>query len=276
MGHSTAQQQPTLTSLERGLDVSKMSGHRLLACVGKRVLRPGGLKLTHRLLAGLSVDTDDDVVEFAPGMGTTARLILDRSPRSYLGVERNTETMNLAARRLPKRPHATVVVGAADKTNLPAASASVVLGEAMLTISAPEQKERIVAEAFRILRPGGRYGIHELCVVPDQMRPEQRREIEQSLYPIILAGAHPLPAEEWKTLLVGAGFQIVEIGYAPMHLLRPYRLIRDEGIVGAFRVARNLLLDRDVRQRVLAMHNLFERYREVLRAIFIIAQKAHE
>lgn len=60
----------------------KMPGHWLLARLGKRVLRPGGLAMTQSLLAALAIGADDDVVELAPGLGLTARLILgsDRAP----------------------------------------------------------------------------------------------------------------------------------------------------------------------------------------------------
>lgn len=91
-------QRLTTTDLPGG-DVSRMSGHWLLARIGKRVLRPGGLALTKRLLTSLAIDTSDDVVEFAPGLGTTARLILKRGPRSYVGLERDIKAMNWAARR---------------------------------------------------------------------------------------------------------------------------------------------------------------------------------
>jgi hypothetical protein len=56
--------------------VEKMPGHWLLARMGKRVLRPGRLELTHWLLGELSVTAPDDVVEFAPGLGVTARMTL--------------------------------------------------------------------------------------------------------------------------------------------------------------------------------------------------------
>ena len=58
------------------LDVARMPGHWLLARLGKRVLRPGGIGLTEKLLRSLSIGPNDDVVEFAPGLGVTARLIL--------------------------------------------------------------------------------------------------------------------------------------------------------------------------------------------------------
>ncbi len=65
----------------------RMPGHWLLAQMGKRVLRPGGIELTSQMLAGLEVGTDDDVVEFAPGLGVTARAALERRPQSYIGIE---------------------------------------------------------------------------------------------------------------------------------------------------------------------------------------------
>lgn len=63
------------------LEVSKMPGHWLLDRLGKRVLRPGGLGLTEKLLKSLAINPRDDVAEFARGLGVAARLILERHPR---------------------------------------------------------------------------------------------------------------------------------------------------------------------------------------------------
>ena len=52
-----------------------------------------------------------------------------------------------------------MLVGDAEATGLPAGSASVVIGEAMLTMQPQAHKEAIVTEAARLLRPGGRYGV---------------------------------------------------------------------------------------------------------------------
>jgi len=241
--------------------------------MGKRVLRPGGLGLTRALLDGLAIGKDDDVVEFAPGLGVTARMILDRKPRRYVGVERDPKAMQWTAQRLPQVANVSVVGGAADRTTLPAASASVVIGEAMLTMNTQEQKRLIAAEAFRLLRPGGRYGIHELCVVPDDMPADQRQEIDRALSSVIHIGARPLSEHEWKNLLEGVGFRVVGVGCAPMYLLRPRRLVQDERVSGALRLAKNLLLDGAARRRVLAMRRVFEHYRKNLSAIYIVAQK---
>jgi hypothetical protein len=64
---------------------------------------------------------------------------------------------------------AEIVLGLAEQSGLPGACATVVYGEAMLSMQSQEQKNRIAAEARRLLAPGGRYGIHELCYSPDDL-----------------------------------------------------------------------------------------------------------
>ena len=66
----------------------KLQGHWVLARAGKRVLRPGGLELTRQMLDALAIRPLDRVVEFAPGLGVTARIVLQRHPFAYWGVER--------------------------------------------------------------------------------------------------------------------------------------------------------------------------------------------
>jgi len=83
------------------LDVAKMPGHWLLARLGKRVLGPGGLRLTRALLDKLAIGPADEVVEFAPGLGVTGRMTLQRKPQRYTGVERDTR----AAHGRPDKSH---------------------------------------------------------------------------------------------------------------------------------------------------------------------------
>jgi SAM-dependent methyltransferase len=270
-----AQQAATETELPgHKLDVAKMPGHWLLARLGKRVLRPGGLGMTQSLLKALTIGPADEIVEFAPGLGVTARMMLAQHPNRYTGIERDSEAVAWAAQQLSGLPNVSIVAGTADNTHLPETSASIVVGEAMLSMNTQEHKRRIVSEAYRLLRPGGRYGIHELCIVSDDMPADQKRDIDQALSSAIHVGARPLRTHEWISLLEEVGFQIVEVGYAPMHLLRPGRMIADEGLFGALRIVKNILLDKAARQRVLTMRRVFEQYREHLNAIFIVARRA--
>ena len=66
-----------------------------------------------------------------------------------------------------------------------------VYGEAMLTMQGLNQKVAIIAQAARLLRLGGRYGIRELCLVPDELSREKRDLVEHDLATTIHVGARP-------------------------------------------------------------------------------------
>ena len=250
-----------------------MPGHWLLAKMGKRVLRPGGIEMTHTLLTGLQVGTGDRVVEFAPGLGVTAKLILGRSPSAYTGVERDETAARFTMDKLRGSDRVAVKVGSADRTGLPDASATIVVGEAMLSMNTQPHKEEIVAEAFRLLKPGGHYGIHELGIAPDDIPADRHAEIDKALSGAVHVGARPLTLDGWRQLMTNAGFEVVDCGAAPMHLLEPRRVVQDEGMVGALRILKNVALNNAARKRVLAMRRTFKRYRYHLAGVYVIARK---
>lgn len=254
---------------------AKMPGHWLLAKMGKRVLRPGGLELTRQLLSDLAIDESDDVVEFAPGLGVTASMTLARGPRSYTAIERDADAA-AAVERYLGGPHQQCIVGSAEETGLADASASVVYGEAMLSMQPATAKSRIVGEAARLLRPGGRYGIHELCLVPDDVDETTRDEIQRAMSGEIHVGVRPLTVREWRELIESAGLTIVAERTAPMHLLEPRRLVSDEGLLRAIRFVWNVAWHGAARRRVLAMRRIFRKYGRHLAAIAMVTTKPRE
>ena len=254
------------------LNTTKMPGHWLLARLGKRVLRPGGRELTRQMLNGLCIKSSDDVVEFAPGLGFTAQLTLDQKPASYMAVERDEAAASLVRRYLTGNNQACLI-GRAEKTGLSDATATVVYGEAMLTMQTPTKKQQIVQEAFRLMKPTGRYGIHELCLVPEDLDEDTKQEIQKALTDAIHVGARPLTVPEWRTLLEAEGFIVHTQATAPMHLLEPKRLIQDEGFWGALRFVWNVLRDSEARHRVKTMRKVFQTYEKNLAAIMLVGIK---
>jgi SAM-dependent methyltransferase len=260
---------------QREVPVEKMPGHWLLARMGKRVLRPGGLELTSRLLAALAINERDDVVEFAPGLGMTAQMTIACHPHSYTAVERDPDAAAMVANYL-SGPREHCIVGTAEATGLAEAAASVVYGEAMLSMQPPTTKARIVAEAARLLRPGGRYGIHELCLVPDDVDESVRDTIQADLSDEIHVGVRPLTVREWRELVAAAGLTVVAEHTAPMHLLEPVRLVKDEGLLRAIRFAWNVATHSAARRRVLTMRRVFRKFGRHLAAIALVATKSCE
>jgi hypothetical protein len=247
-----------------------MQGHWVLARAGKRVLRPGGLALTRQMIEALSISPEDRVVEFAPGMGVTARMVLRRKPLRYWGVEREPAAAARLESILP-RGKAEIVAAQAEHSGLPGACASVVYGEAMLSMQTPQQKSRIISEARRLLAPGGRYGIHELCFRPDTISQALRREIEAEMSKEIHVGVQPLCSSEWKQLFEQQGLDVTWCGEADLNLLEPGRMLQDEGILRCLKIVCNVAKDPVLRQRILAIRRIFRKYREHLGAVSIVA-----
>ena len=173
-------------------DDEHVRGHWLLARLGKRVLLPGGIELTRTLLVRAEV-AGADVLELAPGLGRTAAEIIARRPRSYVGAEADPAAANLLRGVVSGHAgHAEVKVTDAAETGLADASVDVVIGEGMLTMQSDAAKHAIVAEAARVLRPRGRYAIHELALTPDDLPAEVATDIRQSLARVMEFNARPL------------------------------------------------------------------------------------
>lgn len=173
---------------------SKMQGHWVLATLGKRVLRPGGMELTRWMLSKLAITSSDDVVEFAPGIGATAKEILAYHPHQYIGIDANPQAVKQLSDQLGSSSQIFMHQQASD-TRLPNDSQNVVVGEAYLTMQSESEKNKIILEASRILKSQGRLGLHELGIVDvDETLSEKiKRELSQT----IRVNANPLSQTEW-------------------------------------------------------------------------------
>lgn len=255
-------------------DPAHLQGHWLLARIGKHVLRPGGKKLTEHMLANADI-AGKDVVEFAPGLGLTTRAILERDPKSYRGVDRDPQVVDIISKLTSEKatiPASCVQRDAAD-TGLESNSADVVIGEAMLTMQTERGKQAIIGEAFRLLRAGGTYSIHELGLQPGNLDESVKDEVRKALACSIKVNARPLTEQEWRELLEAEGFEVLWRGKEPMALLDMKRNIADEGIGGVLRILRNVLGNKDIRARVLNMKHTFDKYSNELTGIAFVVRK---
>lgn len=252
--------------------IDTRQGHWLLSKMGKRVLRPGGKELTLKLLSSLDFSAEDDVVEFAPGIGYTAFKVLDKNPHSYTGIELNEEAASGLQSKI-NGPGKRIIIANAAETTLPSASVDKVYGEAMLTMHVDKRKSEIIREAARILRPGGLYGIHELGLTPDSISDADKAEIQRELSLCIKVNARPLTKQEWSHLLQAEGFEIVNVYTNGMLLLETSRIIDDEGFFRSLKIGYNILRDSSARRRINEMRCVFKKYKQHMNAVAIVARK---
>lgn len=252
--------------------INTEQGHWILAKIGKKVLRPGGKELTLKLIEKLKISSEDELVEFAPGMGYTASLLFRKNPKSYIGIELNEEAAQKLRSSL-KNANYKVLNASAAKTGLENSSVDKVIGEAMLTMQADKRKSEIISEAFRILKKGGLYSIHELGLIPNEIDSKVKESIQRKLAQVTKVNARPLTQKEWCTILENEGFKIKEVFSSPMHLLRPKRVINDEGIFRTLKIGFNILTNPQARKRIIKMRSIFKEYEQQIAAFGIIAEK---
>jgi len=257
------------------LDAATMPAHWLLARLGKTVMRPGGIPVTEAMLAGLAIGPEDDVVDLAPGLGVTVGLVQRAEPASFSGLERGEAEAERSRRLSGTRPY-TCVVARPESTGLPPGSASVVYGEAVLSLETEATKRAIIAEAFRLLRPGGRLGLHELLLRPDDLPADRRRQIEVDLTRTLRVRARPLTRPEWRARLEDAGFEIVTDATAPLLLLSPVTFVKDETLSGTARFLANTVRQRRAPARLARIWQVLRRHRHHIGAVALVARKPHD
>lgn len=260
------------------VSVAKMPAHWLMGRLGKRVLRPGGIETTRWLIDELGIAEHDRVVEFAPGLGVTARELLASGPASYVGVERDAGAAEFCEHGLREAgfSEARVLRGDASHVPAPDGSATVVIGEAMLSMHTIAHKRAIVAEAKRLLEPGGRYGIHELAVAPDTIDRDTLEQIQTDLSRTIHVGVRIGTVSEWAAWLAGEGLVVDSIKTTPMRLLEPKRLLADEGAVGLARFIFNTLRTPGARERLMKVRSVFRKHAAHLVAVALVAHRSED
>ncbi len=243
----------------------------MLASMGKTVLRPGGVELTRAMLRSLDIGAADDVVELAPGLGATAERTLRRVPRSYVGVDRDADVVADLQNRLAGVGR-RFIHGDAAATGLPDACASVAYAEALLSMQSRATKEAIVTELSRLVKSGGRVGIHELAF-RNELTDEHMAQFERQLSEAVRHPVLPIRTSEWSALLEANGLQVETFQQVPMAMLELGRIVQDEGLRRSVRFFTGVLLNAQARKRISGMRTTFRGQRGDLTGIMIVARK---
>ena len=99
------------------------------------------------------IDLGDSVLEIGPGYGANIRVLIDKAPH-YTALEIDQPMAERLEATYGGR--AQIIQGDGTATGLPSEEFSAVVCFTMLHhIPTPELQDQLLAEAFRVLRPGG-------------------------------------------------------------------------------------------------------------------------
>jgi SAM-dependent methyltransferase len=94
--------------------------------------------------------------------------------------------------------------GEIEAIPLPGDAVDVIISNCVINLSAA--KGKVLAEAFRVLRPGGRFAVSDI-VLRGELPEEAQRSL--ALWTGCVAGA--LEESEYRSLLAGVGFEAIEV-----------------------------------------------------------------
>jgi len=131
------------------------------------------------------------------------------------GLDMTDEMLSLANenRRKAGMDNVEFLKGEIESIPLPDNSIDVIISNCVINLSA--DKDRVLREAFRVLKPGGRFAVSDVVT-----RGEMRTEIRRSMLAWVGCIAGALEENEYRAKLKAAGFGEIE--------LEPTRIYRAE------------------------------------------------
>jgi arsenite methyltransferase len=150
----------------------------------------------------------ETVLDLGSGGGIDVLLSAKRvgpTGKAY-GLDMTDEMLALAEENRSKAgaTNVTFLKGEIEHIPLPAASVDVIISNCVINLSG--DKRQVLREAFRVLKPGGRFAVSDVVVRGDT--PEAVRK-NMELWIGCVAGA--LEEQEYRALLADAGFEQIDL-----------------------------------------------------------------
>jgi SAM-dependent methyltransferase len=208
---------PITSNLYDALQAQQIPEEALLASLGC-----GNPTALAQLNAG------ETVLDLGSGGGIDVLLSARRvgpTGRAY-GLDMTDEMLALANENKRKAGVENVefLKGEIESIPLPDNSVDVIISNCVINLSA--DKDRVLREAFRVLKPGGRFAVSDVVTRGD-IAPEVRKSV--LLWVGCIAGA--LEENEYRTKLEAAGFANIEI--EPTRIYRvedAHEFLKSEGV----------------------------------------------
>jgi SAM-dependent methyltransferase len=123
-----------------------------------------------------------------------------------IGLDMTDEMLELARANAAEAGVANVefIKGYIEDIPLPEGSVDVVVSNCVLNLSG--DKPKVLAEAARVLKPGGRFAVSDVIAAPDM---DEGTRADMAAYTGCIAGA--LTEDEFRSGLAAAGFTDIEI-----------------------------------------------------------------
>jgi len=200
-----------------------------------------GILPTEAVLASLGCGNPTALAELKPGevvldLGSGGGIDVLLSARRVgpagkaYGLDMTDEMLALARENQAKSALTNVefLRGEIEHIPLPDNSVDVIISNCVINLSA--DKDRVLAEAFRVLKPGGRFAVSDVVVRGHDIPDSVRRSME--LWVGCIAGA--LEESDYRARLANAGFEQIDLEPTRIYRAADARqFLEESGLDGA-------------------------------------------
>ena len=175
-------------------------------------LHPGGRTASDELLGYIPrLDAKDQILELGCGTGSTAKLLLERFPCRYTGIDASPVMIKRASESLKKYGQRSTLLDCdiqKKELPLPSESVSLVVAESVLAIVDPTV---IIPEVHRVLRRGGYLAWNDRIWKESATREEinSTNELSKKLFGFHAAPVQPATSNDWQEFIQRQGFRIL-------------------------------------------------------------------
>ena len=245
------------------------AGHKFLAKLGKKRLRPGGKLATDWLIEQGQFSSDKKVLEVACNMGTTTIELAKKYGCQITAVDldpKALEQAHLAAAKVGVEEFVTFEKANAMKLPYEDDTFDIVINEAMLTMQTEKGKVKCMEEYYRVLKPGG------VLLTHDVMLKQKDEAVRVELSRAINVNVGPLTEGSWIQLARSHDFDRVDTFVGEMTLMSVSGMIYDEGLGGTLKICFNAL-KKDNYSQFMKMFKMFQKNQEKLGFIAMASWK---
>lgn len=230
--------------------------------VGRKILHPGGAEATDKLMELLNIDRNRKVLDIACGKGLTSVYMAKKYGCKVIGIdilEKSIEEARMNAKKHGVEHLVTFQVADAQKLPFADNEFDITLAQAMLILV--KDKVKVISEANRVLKTGGKSGWLELSWKQNPSK-EFSTTASEEICALCIANVESYLG--WEGTFKNGGSADVNLWKFDMDFQGMMGTFKDEGIMNGLRIMYKYIAKPKIRARMKKLHNFFKQNKDMV------------